>query len=478
MESFLYDTDYEDIKLLSINNKNKQDFIINKKNYHILFNIEYDIFHNIDLINLFLELFNFLKEQEHINIFITICCLNNEEYTNIIYKQKIDNEFDLSYNDFVKLINDNLFNKFIKFGDILQICNDEKLINIFIGNVKNKELINNLHNHIIGNKNIYYNEYFENNYIGYGMNHNNYLLFDYTNNNNFNYYNTNDNLHNLKKCVYTIIEKNIFNYQLTINCVAHCTIYDFKTNSYQNNLSLYLNNLNNYVFYLKINNNNCNDYNISININQYIIQPIKFNLEHKEQEINNTINNLKENLKDFYKSLGRKRINEINNSISNLENQKNNLLESNETYYAKQIYIIRLHILEIMYNTLQYIYSENLNFDFDFEKNRNNIYEFVIELEDLKNYKNKFNFSNYIDLLINALLISYKSLTSFNCKILLVSYFYALGQQHNFINDNTDYNKNSLSVVSIENENKINNILFNKKINLNSHFNICYKSLF
>ena len=73
-------------------------------------------------------------------------------------------------------------------------------------------------------------------------------------------------------------------------------------------------------------------------------------MEHKEQEINNTINNLKENLKDFYKSLGRKRINEINNSISNLENQKNNLLESNETYYAKQIYIIRLHILEIMYN--------------------------------------------------------------------------------------------------------------------------------
>ena len=32
--------------------------------------------------------------------------------------------------------------------------------------------------------------------------------------------------------------------------------------------------------------------------------------------------------------MGRKRINEINNSISNLENQKNNLLESNETYYA------------------------------------------------------------------------------------------------------------------------------------------------
>ena len=36
MESFLYDTNYENIKLLSINNKNKQDFIINSKNYHIL----------------------------------------------------------------------------------------------------------------------------------------------------------------------------------------------------------------------------------------------------------------------------------------------------------------------------------------------------------------------------------------------------------------------------------------------------------
>ena len=234
------------------------------------------------------------------------------------------------------------------------------------------------------------------------------------------------------------------------------------------------------MFYLKINNdyNDYNDYDISININECLFEPVKFNLEHREQEINNTVSELKQNLKDFYRSLGRRRINEINNSISKLENEKRNLLESNETYYAKQIYTIRLHTLEIMYNTLQYIYSENLNLDFDFEKNRNNIYKFVTELEDLKKSKNKFNFSNYIDLLINALLISYKSLTSFNCKTLLVSYYYALGQQHNFINDNTDYNKNSLIAVSIENENKINNLLFNKKINLNSHINICYKSLF
>ena len=477
MESFLYDTNYENIKLLSINNKNKQDFIINSKNYHILFNIEYDIFHNVDLINLFLELFNFLKQQENINIFITISCLNNEEYTTIIYKKKIDNEFNLSYNDFVKLINDNLFNKLINFEESLQICNDEKLIHIFIGNVSNKELTNKLHNYIVENNNIYYSEYFDNNYIGYGMNHNNYLLFDFTNNNNFNYYNTNNNLHNLKKSVYTIIEKKVFNYQLTINC-NNCTIYNFKTNSYQDNLLLSLNDLNNYVFYLKINKDYEDDYNVSLNINQYTIQPSKFNLEDKEEEINNMINELNQNLTDFYKSLGKKRINEINNTIKKLEIQKNNLLETNETYYAKQIYIIRLHILEIMYNTLQYIYSKNLDFHFDFEKNRNNIYKFVTQLEDLKKYKNKFNFLNYIDLLINSLLISYRSLTSFNCKILLVSYFYALGQQHNFINDNTQYDVNSLKVVSIKNENEINNILFNKKINLNSHFNICYKSLF
>ena len=109
MESFLYNTNYEDIKLLNINNKNNQDFVINQKNYHILFNIEYDIFHEIDLINLFLELFIFLKEKTHNDIFITICCLNNETYTNIIYKQKLDNNFDINYDDFVKL-NDLLIN--------------------------------------------------------------------------------------------------------------------------------------------------------------------------------------------------------------------------------------------------------------------------------------------------------------------------------------------------------------------------------
>ena len=129
---------------------------------------------------------------------------------------------------------------------------------------------------------------------------------------------------------------------------------------------------------------------------------------NREQEINSTVSELKQNLKDFYRSLGRRRINEINSSINKLENEKRNLLESNETYYAKQIYTIRLHTLEIMYNTLQYIYSEKLDFDFDFEKNRNNIYKLVTELEDLKKCKKKFNFSNYIELLINGLLISYK----------------------------------------------------------------------
>ena len=100
------------------------------------------------MINLFLELFIFLKEKTHNDIFITICCLNNETYTNIIYKQKLDDNFHINYDEFVKLINDNLFNKFTKFEDILQISNDEKLINILIGNIKNRELITNLNNYI------------------------------------------------------------------------------------------------------------------------------------------------------------------------------------------------------------------------------------------------------------------------------------------------------------------------------------------